>query len=207
LSVVSDYRFEGLSSSDRHEAVWGSFYLWRPDKLFAGVFLSGTDNGASFEIDLYGGRRFDFGKTRLTAQGMVTFFPDKEDNGVPTYDFQQLSVTLQHPFGAVTPIASVAWSPEGSAGAGQVWRFSAGGEWRTTGWLTFSAKAGFRDSELRQDRSFWDVGATAYWSDFSFDLRYVGTDLSRQECFFTDWCEPGVVSKLTWHIPNGFARR
>ena len=28
LSVTSDYRFDGLSNSDRHAAVQGSFYLW-----------------------------------------------------------------------------------------------------------------------------------------------------------------------------------
>src|SRR5262249_10123636 len=88
VSLTSDYRYDGLSSSDRHGTVQGSFYLWRPDKLFAGVFASGVDNGASTEIDLYGGRKFDIGATHLQLQVLGAFFLDqKYRDFIPTYNF------------------------------------------------------------------------------------------------------------------------
>lgn len=206
-SIASDYRFDGLSNSDRHASLEGTLYLWRPDKWFAGTTVMGVDNGASYEVDLYGGRNFDVAGTQLTLQGMASLFPDKKDNGVPTYDFLQASLAARRAFGPLTLGAVVAYTPSASAGAGEAWKVAASASASPANWLTLSGQLGRRDSERGQDRNFWDAGATFYWRDFALDVRYVGTNLDRQQCFFTDWCADAVVSKLTWHIPNGFPWR
>ena len=51
------------------------------------------------------------------------------------------------------------------------------------------------------DRSHWDIGATATWrQQWAFDLRYYGTDISAANCYGTNWCEAGVVAKITYQF-------
>ena len=206
-ALESDHRFEGLSNSDRHATVEASLYLWRPDKWFAGTTLNGVDNGASYEIDLYGGRSFDVHGTQLPVQALTSLFPDKKDNGAPTYDFVQASLALSRRFGPLTFGAKAAWTPAASAGAGEAWSTSVRAEAPVARWLTFSGQLGRRDAELGQDRTWWDLGGTLFWRDFALDVRYVATDLSRAQCFGTDWCVNAFTAKLTWHIPNGYPWR
>jgi uncharacterized protein (TIGR02001 family) len=202
LSLASDYRYDGLSSSDRHGAVQGSFYLWRPDKLFAGVFASTVDNGASAEIDLYGGRKFDVGKTHLQLQVLGAFFTDQKYRAfIPTYNFVQTTFLVERPVGPIKLSGSVAWTPAASAGAGEAWRFSGAGEWPAAPWLVFSGRTGQIDAKRGQDRTFWDVGATLTWGAASLDLRYSDTNLDAARCFGSDWCAGGFVTKLTWRLP------
>ncbi len=52
-------------------------------------------------------------------------------------------------------------------------------------------------SENGVDRTHWDVGVTLEWRTLDLDLRYSGTNLPKADCFYTDWCEPGVYAKLT----------
>ena len=43
ITYASDYRFDGLSSSDNEPVLQGYAYWWRPDNWFAGVFASEID--------------------------------------------------------------------------------------------------------------------------------------------------------------------
>ena len=49
---------------------------------------------------------------------------------------------------------------------------------------------------------FYDFGLTATWRIFALDVRYMGSDLSQDECYGgSNVCEPGVVVSLTLTIP------
>jgi len=198
IFLTTDYRYDGLSSTGHEPTVQGSLYWWRPDNFYAGVWVSGVDYSdlgdttTSYEVDVYGGRNFDFGATRLTLEGMYSFFPDNEIPG-PTYDFFTAKARVRHTVNAFTVGGALSYVPEAPYGAGPEWRVNAEAAYKWTGWLTTSANIGRRWSESRPDRTFWDAGATAKWNDVSFDLRYSHTDLSIAECGFVDWCEPGLT--------------
>ncbi|MGD2131449.1 MAG: TorF family putative porin [Maricaulaceae bacterium] len=206
VSVVSDYRYYGVSNSNLEPTAQLSLYLWRPDGLYAGVFSSGVDflipDGPSFELDLYAGRNIEMGRTTLTFEGMASLFPDNEAAG-PTLNFYQAVGKLSRSHGALTIGAEAAWTPAAPSNAGERWRLQANAGYAAADWLSFEARYGSLDSERGQDRRYWEVGAVASRGPLALDVRYAGTDLEPSECFFTDWCEPGLVGKLTYNLPFG----
>src|SRR4029453_13014316 len=68
---TSDYRYDGQSLSGHEPTVQASLYWWRPDKLYAGVWMSRVDFSdlgdptTSFEVEVYGGRNLHVGRLEL----------------------------------------------------------------------------------------------------------------------------------------------
>lgn len=203
--VVSDYRFEGMSSTAREPTPQASLYLWRPDKFYAGVFVSGVDYGypgsPTYEIDGYVGRHFDVTpKTRLTAEVMASTFPDQMKTG-PTLNFVQTKLKAERTEGRFSAFGQAAFTPSASYDAGRAWTLKAGGAYAVRPWLKLDASVGRRLSERGQDRDFWRLGAVASNKALALEVAYEDTNLSRAQCFYTDWCAPGLVAKLTYTPP------
>ena len=50
-----------------------------------------------------------------------------------------------------------------------------------------------------RDATGRDVGLTATWrQQWALDVRYYGSDISRANCYGTNWCEPALVAKVTY---------
>jgi uncharacterized protein (TIGR02001 family) len=196
--LTTDYRYDGASFTGHKPTTQGSLYWAAPNSFYAGVWVSGVNFGdlgdttTSYEVDTYGGRNFDFGKTRLSLEGMFSSFPDNETPG-PTYDFVTLKARVLRSIDALSFGGSISYVPEASYGAGPAWRVTGETAYRWNAWLTTSANIGHRWSDSRRDRSFWDVGVKAKWNRASFDLRYSDTNQNFAECGFIDWCESGVT--------------
>jgi uncharacterized protein (TIGR02001 family) len=206
IAYASDYRFDGLSSSD-NEPVWqGYVYWWRPDNWFAGVFASEAhyrgfgDASTSYELDVWAGRHFDEGRRRITLDAMYSIFPDNETFG-PTYDFLQLRAKALRRGERLAYGGSLSFSPEASYRAGDAWRVHAEAAYTARPWLTFSGGVGQRWVQKGHDRAFWDAGATFRRGPVALDLRYYDTDLSRRECFFTDRCDGAFVARVSFNPP------
>jgi uncharacterized protein (TIGR02001 family) len=199
--VTSDYRYDGQSLNDHEPTVQASLYWWRPDKFFAGVWMSGVDFSdlgdptTSFELDVYGGRNFQVGRTELTVEGMYSFFPDKRIPG-PTYDFVTAKARLRRSIGALTFGGAVAWTPDAPYDGGPAWRLSEEASYRWAAWLRTGGQVGRRWNARAADRTFWDAGVTTTWRKVSIDLRYADTDLGFAACGGVNWCEAGVVATL-----------
>jgi uncharacterized protein (TIGR02001 family) len=210
LSLVSDYRYNGFSNSDGRPTVQADLYLWRPDRLYAGLEVSRVrfDDGSHIdvEIDAYGGRHFDRGKTELTLEGMTVWFPDQRGRA-PTYSFVQASLKARRSFGPRWLGAEATFTPQGSYHAGRGWRFTGLAGYRVAPWLSFDGRLGLIDSQRAQDRTFWDAGVTLGRGPLALDLRYVDTNLTRAQCFYSDRCEPAFVGKLTISLPQKGASR
>src|SRR5262245_39497171 len=59
VTLTSDYRYQGVSNSDQHQALQANVHYFRPDGWYAGIFATTVDfndGGTSYEIDYYGGR-------------------------------------------------------------------------------------------------------------------------------------------------------
>jgi uncharacterized protein (TIGR02001 family) len=200
--IASDYRFDGVSESDREPTAQLSIYWWRPDNYYAGVFITGAhfhgfgDTTTSYEIDTYVGKNFQFESTRLAIEAMYSSFPDNKTPG-PTYDFLQLKGKAQRAFGSLMLDGAVSWVPQASYGSGTAWRIAGGPTYKWNAWLSTSANYGYRWVERGYDRAFWDAGVTAKWKKLALDVRYYDTSLSRAQCFFVDVCDSAIVSKIT----------
>lgn len=205
IFLTSDYRFDGLSSSDREPVLQFSVYWWRPDDWYAGLWLSRVDyrdgRNTWLEASLYLGRHITMGDTRLTFEMMASIFPTQTGPG-PGYDFVQGTVKLQHRIDALTLNGEVSWTPSASAGAGESWRFEGGAAVKLGGGIAASASYGYRTSENGFARHYWEAGVTWTIDDaWAIDLRYFDTDLEPVQCFYTDWCEAGFAAKITYTLP------
>ena len=71
VTLVSDYRFRGISQTDRRFALQGSFTAAHSSGFYGSVWGSSIDdyvyNGADQELDLIAGYRRAFGGTTLDA--------------------------------------------------------------------------------------------------------------------------------------------
>lgn len=206
LVLTSDYRFQGVSSSDNHPALQGYVHWQNKAGLFVGAFASQVDYndyGTSYEVDVYAGRHFTLadGRTQITPQLMYSSFPDNETPG-PTYDFLQAKLSVERTEGKLNLKATTAFTPQASYGAGQAGLLEGRASYALTDRLKIDAGLGRYWVDKRPDRTFWSLGGSYQWKTVTFDLRYEATDLSRQECGYNPGiCGPAVIGKLTVALP------
>src|SRR5450830_2198453 len=111
LSLVSDYRFRGISQSWGQPAVQGGFDYTHASGLYLGNWNSSVssnsyNNGASLEVDLYAGYRFEPVKGWAVDVGVLTYqYPGARLNSAPAsptgekYDNTEIYLGLtQGPF-------------------------------------------------------------------------------------------------------------
>lgn len=206
VTLTSDYRYQGVSSTGGQPALQGVIHHFRPDGWYAGVFASQVDYGYAqspdYELDFYGGRRLKLdAKTDLKLQGLVTVFPDDRTPG-PTLSFVQAGASVIRKEGPLTLTGLTTFVPEGSYRAGRVWRVEGEAAYALGPHVTLKALAGHQTSERRPDRSYWSLGGEVRWKTLIFDVRYQDTDLSKARCGFNpDLCGPALTGAVTAVLP------
>ncbi|MBX3481938.1 TorF family putative porin [Phenylobacterium sp.] len=206
VTLTSDYRYQGVSSSQNRPVVQGVLHHFRPDGWYAGVFATEVDYGyaqsPSYELDVYGGKTLKLdGKTDLKLQALASVFPDDRTPG-PTLNFVQGGVSLIRREGPLTLTGLATYVPEGSYGAGQVWRVEGGADYALGRGVTLKALAGHQASGRRPDRTYWSFGAELRWKHLIFGTTYQDTDLTPRECGFTPKiCRPAVTGAVTAVLP------
>lgn len=206
VTLTSDYRYQGVSSSNKHAAFQGVIHHFRPDGWYAGLFVSEVDYGypqsPDYELDFYGGKTLKLdGKTDLKLQALATVFPDNKTPG-PTLNFVQGGASLIRKEGPLTLTGLTTYVPQGSYGAGQVWRVEGEAVYALSKSVTLKALAGHQTTERRPDRSYWSLGGEVKWRHLIFDVRYQDTDLSKARCGFNpDICGGSLTGAVTAVLP------
>jgi uncharacterized protein (TIGR02001 family) len=186
-TVVSDYRFRGISQTDKRPAVQGSVSLSHESGLYAGVWGSSIDDyvaaGSDQEIDLTVGYKKTFGGTTLDGGLLYYYYPGSANANT---DFAEFYASLSQAFGPVTAKVSGAYAPSQSAltiGAGDEDNFYLAGDLSTTlpgAPLSLSAHVGhsFGPSYLTigDEYTDWSVGASYAIKSLTIGLSYVDTD-------------------------------
>ncbi|TFI59186.1 hypothetical protein E2493_06590 [Sphingomonas parva] len=186
-TVVSDYRFRGISQTDKRPAVQGGLSLSHESGLYAGVWGSSIDdyvaNGSDQEIDLTIGYKRTFGGTTVDGGLLYYYYPD---SGGANTDFAELYLSVSHAFGPVTAKAAAAYAPSQSAltiGAGNEENLylaaDLSGAVGESG-LSLNAHVGhsFGPSYLTigDEYTDWSLGASYAIKNLSVGLSYVDTD-------------------------------
>lgn len=205
VTLTSDYRYQGVSNSDRHAAVQGVVHHFRTDGWYAGLFVTEVDFndfGTSYELDFYGGKTIALDKqTDLKLQVLYTTFPDNRTPG-PTYDFIQGGVSVIRKAGLVTFTGLTTYVPEASYGSGEAWRVESEAAYALSPNLTLKALAGRRWIQRGSDRNYWSLGAATTWKHLTFEVRYQDTNLSKARCGYSpDICGPALTGQVTAALP------
>jgi uncharacterized protein (TIGR02001 family) len=96
LGIFSDYRFRGISQTNKNPAVQGGVDLSMKNGLYLGNWNSNVDsaqyNGANIEMDFYGGWKATFGDFGLDLGGIYYSYPGSGANATQKIDNFELYV-------------------------------------------------------------------------------------------------------------------
>jgi len=221
MSLTSDYRFRGISNSDRDAAVQGWVQYDHASGAYANIWASSIDFNdtatydSSVEVDLTAGYNFKLpADTNAGVKVVYYWYADADTSGRAEYDYWELIANASHEFGKVTATGEVAFSPDYFGEVGDAWTTTGGASINVTDSFLFftdgldaSAHVGYQwidDNTLAgiPDYLFYDFGFTANWGSTSFDVRWVDTDVKTSECFaVTNNCEGGIVLTLSATLP------
>ncbi len=224
VSLTSDYRFRGVSQSDRDAAIQGWVQYDHASGLYANIWASTIDfndelaHDSSVEVDLTVGYNYALSdKTGLGIKAVYYLYPDADTPaGSNDYDYFEAIASVSHDFGMASVSGELAWSPDFFFESGDAVSLKGGvsapvlEKFAFMDGLTASANLGYQwiDDNATYgtpDYLYYDFGVSAGWEIFTIDLRWVDTDLDKSECFVapnTDFCDGGITLSLTAALPG-----
>lgn len=222
VTLTSDYRFRGQSQTDRDAALQGWLQYDHASGFFANIWASNIDFNddltydSSIEVDLTAGYNHSFSDaTSGSIKAVYYWYADADTPPAANqYDYFELIAGLSHDFGKASVSGELAWSPDYFLESGDAISAKAGvtvplmDSFAFMGALSASANIGYQwiDDNANYgtpDYLYYDLGLSAEWEIFVFDVRWVGTDISKAQCYAgTDLCEDGVVLSVTANLPG-----
>lgn len=210
--VVSDYRFRGISQSDKDPAVQAGAEAtlgvndWLT--IYAGLWGSSVDfnNGTDAEIDAYGGFRGTFDKLGLDL-GFIRYIYTGTGS-TDSENFTELKAGVSYDFGYVLPSAAIYYSQDYFGNSGDAVYYTAGVAIPipvTDFSPTIKANIGQQHIDIparfgiTKDKYIdYNIGLFATYWGFTAGIQYVDTNLSKTECGGLSTCEGGAVLSLNY---------
>lgn len=212
VGLTSDYRFRGVSQTDKEMAVQGGVTVTHESGAYVGAWASnlsgwGTFGGANMELDIFAGYAIPIGAATLDVGLTWYMYPGGFDNT----DFAEPYVKLSTDFGPARFLAGVAYAPKqqalGNATLGvhpdaslgdkednlYVWGDVSSGIPGTP--VTLKAHLGYSDgnpglgpngTSLSPTGEYldWLLGADVVVGPATLGIAYVDTDISRSEAAY-----------------------
>jgi uncharacterized protein (TIGR02001 family) len=181
VTVVSDYRFRGVSFSDEDFAVQPTITLNHESGAYIGVWGSNLDDTPVFgevEVDLYAGYTTEVAPGTTVDAGVVYYwYPDGTGNS----DYFEPYASIKTTFGPATAKFGVAyaWSQSALGNNDNLYLYTDIGVGIPDTPITLVGHLGYSDGALAFGGSYWDwaVGADVSFAPLTLGVRYVDTDL------------------------------
>lgn len=184
MLLATNYMFRSISNSNNGPQVNGDLNWSHDSGFYIGIWASNTDFGGagnSMELDPYIGIAGDIGETNFSY-----------DIGYWSYNYPKSELDLDYAEFYVTPsysICNFTISPSFWYADNYFGKDFLDGVWALAYEVTVSAESQ-RDISLsvrvgeqtfesdfdELDYTYWDLGISKNWRDFTFDLRWYDTD-------------------------------
>ncbi|WP_157215585.1 TorF family putative porin [Flavisphingomonas formosensis] len=187
-TVVSDYRFRGISQTNKHFAIQGTLTISHTSGFYVSTWGSSIDdyvaNGSDQEIDLIAGYKKTF--SGVTVDGGVLYYYYPGSGGINS-DFVEPYFSVSGAIGPVTGKVGVAYAPKQHAIA---WDHE-----RDDNLYAYAELSGAIPGTpltigthlgVNKGRSFltaglkdyvdWNVNVSYTWKNLTFGVTYVDTD-------------------------------
>jgi len=208
ITGTSDYRFRGISQTNNDPAVQGSIDWASDSGFYLGAWGSNIDFAEDIEVDLYGGYAFET-EGGLGVDVSAVYYAYPGDDTDPEIDYWEFFLKLSHTFNTVTWSGQLAFSPNFFGETGTGIYAGTGLSVPINDWLSADANIGWQSVEDIDDVAGsgfpyvdWNVGLTATWENFSFDVRYIDVNLSEAQCG-ADICDATVVATISYTFSGG----
>ena len=184
VSLVSDYRFRGVSFSDEDIAVQGGIDIAHESGFYVGTWASSLEEGAGpfghTELDLYAGFGTDIAEGVSFDIGLLYYAYPNSTPGVDTEYFEPYA-SIGTTLGPVEAGVGVAYAwDQDSLGDDNVYFYGDLGTAIPDTPVSLSAHLGYSEGSLDYGSGGyldWSLGATASYDILTFGVAYVDTDL------------------------------
>lgn len=181
---VSDYRFRGVSQTDKHMAVQGGITVAHESGVYVGAWASnlagwGTFGGSNMELDLIGGYKAQIADNATLDVGLTWYmYP----GGADKTDFAEAYLKLTGTVGPATLTAGAAYAPKQEAL----------GRWYFTG--ADAAEGVYNDPGDKEDNAY-------LWGDAAVGVS--GTPFTLKAHIGHSWGNRGLGPNGTSITPTG----
>ena len=182
VTLVSDYRFRGISFSDEDPAIQGTITLGHESGFYIGTWASSIEDSPTFghtEVDLYAGYAKEFAPGTTFDVG-VTYYAYPNGNAGPS-DYFEPYAKLSHTLGPVKATVGAAYAFDQSAlgDADNLYLFTDAALPIPGTPLTAKGHFGWSDGSLAPtgDYTDWSLGLDAAVGPVTVGVAYVDTDL------------------------------
>ena len=200
-TLTSDYRFRGISQTNKRAALQGTLGVTHESGLYVGTWGSSIDdyvaNGGDAEVDLYGGYKKTFDGTTVDVGLLYYYYPGSAQNALKpggyNSDFFEPYASVTHTFGPVSAKAGVAYAYKQHAISfgrhdreDNLYAYAEGSAAVPNTPFTVSAHVGHNSGRSLltfglKDYWDWNLGAAYVWRNLTFGVSYVDTDIKNGE--------------------------
>ncbi|MBU0824157.1 MAG: TorF family putative porin [Alphaproteobacteria bacterium] len=207
VSVVSDYRFRGISLSNEKVALQSTITASHESGFYAGVWGSTLPDSplyGKYELDLYAGFATEIAPGTSVDIGATYYvYPGNQDFAGPS-DYVEIIGKLSHDLGPVSATGMVAYAPDqNSLGSDDNIYLNLGlGYGIADTPVTLNAALGYTDGSLGAlapggNYLDWMLGASFAAGPATFTVQYIDTDIKKSGIKAIDTLfDPTVVFTL-----------
>lgn len=194
IAVVSDYRFRGVSLSDKDFAVQPFITVSHESGFYVGVWGSNvaSNPGDDVEVDLYAGFS---GGDAVTYDISATYYVYP---GVSSFNYFEFTGKLGTTIGPATVGGQLSYVPsqDNTGNADSVYVATNAAIAIPNSPITLTGSVGYEDGAFGNDKVDWSLGASAEVSGFTLGLAYV--DTNRRSTFAFKDSTAGVVATVSY---------
>ncbi len=190
-TMVTDYRFRGISQTNKRFAVQGTITVAHSSGFYASIWGSSIDDYVAFgsdqEIDFIGGYSKTIGGVTLDGGVLYYYYPGS--SGFNT-DFFEPYLSAKTTYGPVTGKIGISYAPKQHAIAVLRSRddniYAYGELSGAVGPIALTSHVGYTSGESVLSgglKNYWDwnLGASYTWNHLTFGVSYVDTDIKRSD--------------------------
>ena len=174
LAAVSDYRFRGISLSDKDPAFQPSFTVSHQSGLYVSAWGSNIaeNDGDDIEIDLIGGFAKTINEFDLDVNATYYTYPGAKD-----LNYVEFIGTVSHAVGPATIGGTFAYTPkQGDAAPRRGIYYAINGELPLAkSGISLTGSFGIEDNGFYRNKRDWSVGLSGEVLGFSLGAAYVDT--------------------------------
>lgn len=174
VTIVSDYRFRGISLSDKDFALQGALRADHRSGLYIATWGSSIEqlNGAEVELDVYGGWTGDFNGWKPDVGLYSYLYPGGSD-----LNYFEIYGALTRGFGPVSATVGINYAPnQGNTTSDNTYVYGKAGVGLPGTPLSLSAGIGYENGAFADHKVDWNIGVSATFGALTVGVSYVDTD-------------------------------
>jgi uncharacterized protein (TIGR02001 family) len=181
-ALVTDYRFRGISLSDKDAAIQGGFDVSHESGFYVGTwgssiepYGSGTGGMSELELDIYAGYAGSIGDLSTDIGVLAYTYPGSDDTHyIEAYG--SIGGTLAETFGWTLGAAYV-WDQDNVGGTDNIYLYLDGSMPLGDSPFSLAGHIAYEDGAFGNDKWDWNLGVAYSYEQYSFSVSYVDTNV------------------------------